>query len=178
MNALLHVSHPGLKTMELYHGTTLVIQEPRIFNRFKTLDFGTGFYTTSNEDQAQEFAKKAFERRGRIGKPTVNAYSFDSSALDTHDLAVLAFDGPNEDWLNFVVHNRKFGRNPELAVDLVIGPVANDNVFRTIDLFESGELTASEAIERFKVNELFNQYLFCNERALARLNFSHSYEVV
>ena len=51
-----------------------------------------------------------------------------------------------------------------------MGPVANDNVFRTIDLFEAGDLTEAEAIARFKVNELFDQYLFCTEKALGFLN--------
>ena len=78
----------------------------------------------------------------------------------------------------FVVHNRREGRDPDLEVDVVIGPVADDNVFRTIDLLENGDLTEQEAVERFKVNELFDQYLFCNERVLGMLDFVTSYEVV
>lgn len=65
-----------------------------------------------------------------------------------------------------------------LQANIIIGPVANDNVFRTIDMFEAGDLTESEAIERFKVNELFDQYLFCNEKALEALRFVRSYEVI
>lgn len=164
--------------MELFHGTTLVIQEPRVMNRFKTLDFGTGFYTTSNELQACEFAKKTFARRGREGAPTVNVYSVEDEEINQANLSILRFDGPDERWLDFVVHNRRYGRDENLDVDVVIGPVANDNVFRTIDLYESGDLTVQEAIARFKVNELFDQYLFCNERALAYLHFKHSYEVI
>ena len=34
--------------MKLFHGTNLVIEKPVIVNRFKTLDFGGGFYTTKN----------------------------------------------------------------------------------------------------------------------------------
>lgn len=163
--------------MHLYHGTTLVIEHPRIVNRFTTLDFGTGFYTTSNEDQAREFAQKTFLRRGRAGTPTVNVYRIDETAM-SGDLSTLHFQGPTADWLHFVVHNRRLGRDPLLQADVIIGPVANDNVFRTIDMFEAGDLTESEAIERFKVNELFDQYLFCNERALGALEFVRSYEVI
>lgn len=164
--------------MELFHGTTLAIREPRIMNRFRTLDFGTGFYTTSNELQACEFAKKTFLRRGREGAPTVNVYSVEDDEINQANLSILRFDGPNERWLDFVVHNRRYGRREDLCVDIVIGPVANDNVFRTIDLYESGDLTIQEAIARFKVNELFDQYLFCNEHALACLHFKRSYEVI
>ena len=163
--------------MRLYHGTTLAIEHPRIINRFPTLDFGTGFYTTSNEVQAQEFALKTYGRRGRCGSPTVNAYEVDDSVLANGCLEVLHFEGPNADWLHFVVHNRRFGRDPSLEADVIVGPVANDNVFRTIDLFEAGDLTEAEAIARFKVNELFDQYLFCTEKALGFLNHVGFYEV-
>ena len=163
--------------MRLYHGTTLAIEHPRIINRFATLDFGTGFYTTSNEVQAQEFALKTYGRRGRCGSPTVNAYEVDDSVLADGCLEVLHFEGPNADWLHFVVHNRRFGRDPSLEADVIVGPVANDNVFRTIDLFEAGDLTEAEAIARFKVNELFDQYLFCTEKALGFLNHVGFYEV-
>lgn len=164
--------------MELYHGTTLAIPEPRIVNRFSTLDFGTGFYTTSNEAQAREFAQKTYARRGRDGYPTVNIYSIDETDLFSGVLSVVKFNKPDEHWLDFVVHNRRFGRDPELEADVVVGPVANDNVFRTIDLLEAGDLTPSEAIARFKVDELFDQYLFCNEKALGHLCFVRAYEVV
>jgi len=31
--------------MNVFHGTNLIVEKPRIMNRFKTLDFGEGFYT-------------------------------------------------------------------------------------------------------------------------------------
>lgn len=164
--------------MRLYHGTTLTVQVPRLVNRFSTLDFGRGFYTTSNENQAREFALKTFSRRGRDGVPTVNVYEIPDECLTSGSLACLVFDGPSKDWLEFVAHNRKHGRSPDLDVDVIVGPVANDNVFRTIDMFEAGDLTVEEAIARFKVDELFDQYLFCNERSIGMLSFVEAYEVV
>ena len=61
--------------------------------------------------------------------------------------------------------------------DLIIGPVANDDVFATIVLYENGQLTKDEAITRFKVKSLFDQYVFCNEKALCCLLFVKSYTV-
>ena len=40
--------------MKIFHGTNIVIEQPKIVNRFKTLDFGEGFYTTENENQANK----------------------------------------------------------------------------------------------------------------------------
>jgi len=158
--------------MQLFHASNIEIKQPKIINRFKMLDFGTGFYTTSNKEQAEIFAHKVYGRRKKEGFPTVNAYEFNDKALE---LNTLIFDSPSEKWLDFVVYNRKFGRKEDY--DLIIGPVANDDVFSVIALYESGNLTKNEAIERFKVKNLYNQYLFCTEKALSNLTFMESYRL-
>jgi len=158
--------------MLLFHASNIEIKQPKIINRFKTLDFGTGFYTTSNKEQAEIFAHKVYNRRKKEGFPTVNTYEFNDKALE---LNTLIFDLPSEKWLDFVVYNRKFGRKEDY--DLIIGPVANDDVFSVITLYEDGNLTKNEAIERFKVKSLYNQYLFCNEKALSNLTFTESYKL-
>jgi hypothetical protein len=155
--------------MQLFHASNLEVKIPKIINRFKTLDFGTGFYTTSNKEQAETFAFKVYNRRKKEGIPTVNIYEFNNKASE---LNTLIFDLPSEKLLDFVVYNRSFGRKEDY--DLIIGPVANDDVFSVIALYESGNLTKNEAIERFKVKSLYNQYLFCNEKALSYLTFIES----
>ena len=156
--------------MQLFHASNVEVKEPKIINRFKTLDFGLGFYTTSNKEQAETFAHKVYNRRKKEGFPTVNIYEFNDEAFN-----ILIFDSPTEKWLDFVVYNRKFGRKEDY--DLIIGPVANDDVFSVIALYESGNLTKNEAIARFKIKSLYNQYLFCNEKALSSLTFINSYRL-
>ena len=164
--------------MRLFHGSTIRVPEPRIVNRFATLDFGTGFYTTTNEEQARSFALKSYARRGREGAPIVNECSFDNALLDGNLLKVLRFDSPDASWLEFVVHNRRYGRSADVDADVIIGPVANDNVFRTIDLLESGDLTKDEAIARFKVNRLYDQHLIATPKGLNFLRYENAYEVI
>lgn len=162
--------------MQLFHASNMIIKEPVIINRFATLDFGTGFYTTTNRNQALEFAQKIFMRRGRKGSPTVNSYYFDENAARS-SLSFLEFECPNEEWLKFIVHNRQYGRSADITADIIIGPVANDDVFETVALFEAGQLSISEAINRFKVKELYTQILFCNMNALRFLSFEDAVEV-
>jgi hypothetical protein len=157
--------------MELYHASNIEVSRPRIMNLKANLDFGAGFYTTSNKEQAEDFAVKVYLRQGKNGVPTVNVYEFDGSALK---LKTLKFRSPSYKWFDFVVHNRKYGRSED-DYDLIVGPVANDDVFYIIALYEQGRETRSGAIRRFKVRKLFNQYLFCNERALSALTFIKSY---
>ena len=159
--------------MKVFHGTNIVVERPQIINRFKTLDFGEGFYTTENEDQAKDFAIKVYQRREPTLYPIVNCYEF-RDALDNY--SVLKFDAPDEKWLDFVIERRK-GIKPINKYDLIIGPVANDDVFGTIILYESGELDKESAIIKLRIKNLYNQVVFCNELVLRKLSFLNSYKV-
>ena len=159
--------------MKVFHVTNTVIEQPKIINRFKTLDFGEGFYTTENENQARDFAVKVCERRSPSLSPVVNCYEFNE---DFNKFSVLKFDAPDEKWLDFVVERRKgIALNPKY--DLIMGAVANDDVFGTILLYEAGQLDKESAIKRFKIKTLHNQIVFCNELVLNSLTFIKSYKV-
>jgi hypothetical protein len=43
--------------MKLYHGTNIRFQMPKIIQPNRALDFGAGFYTTTDISQAQQWAK-------------------------------------------------------------------------------------------------------------------------
>jgi hypothetical protein len=159
--------------MLLYHASLEIVEVPRIYNRYKTLDFGTGFYTTANESQAKEFAIKAYLRRGRNGAPVVNVYEYEDSRA-ANELNIRTFVEPNPEWLEFVAHNRRHGRVDNNS-DIIIGPVANDDVFEVITLYETGQLDQKTAIERFKVKHLFNQTLFCSDKSIFYLSYKTSY---
>ena len=36
--------------MIVYHGSNLIVDQPRLVNQNRTLDFGSGFYTTTNQN--------------------------------------------------------------------------------------------------------------------------------
>ena len=62
--------------MILYHGSNVTVDYPKLIRQNRYLDFGFGFYTTTNRDQAVNFAQKVMERR-KIGAATLNIYSID-----------------------------------------------------------------------------------------------------
>ena len=158
--------------MMLYHGSNVEVREPKLTSPIRTLDFGPGFYTTTNRDQAVEFAHKVVDRTGGVGVATLNIYSFDErAAFELFD--TVRFDSPDASWLDFVVKNRSGSyAGPEYAIKY--GPVANDNVYRTIQLYMMGDLSREEAIARFKVKKLFNQVVFSDSAALRMLKFEGS----
>ena len=155
--------------MILYHGSNVEVRQPRILERLRTLDFGAGFYTTSSREQAIKWAKAVMKRR-QTGAPCINCYFFDEAALG--GIRVLKFDSPSEEWLDFVVQNRK--GLPQDSFDLVIGPVANDATLPVIDDYMDGKYTKKEAIERLLPQKLTDQYAFLTPKALSVLAFQES----
>lgn len=50
--------------MIVYHGSNVVVTQPRLVEQNRFLDFGHGFYTTLSKPQAIAFAEKVTARRG------------------------------------------------------------------------------------------------------------------
>lgn len=158
--------------MILYHGSNMEVREPKLIEQNRFLDFGNGFYTTTNKNQADNFAKKVAARRG--GKAVINIYELDENMLDNFN--VKRFASPNEDWLDFVSSHRN-GTYDGDDYDIIIGAVANDDVYRTLQVYASGLLTKEQALEALKIKKLFNQYVFASKEALSVLKFLKAEEV-
>lgn len=156
--------------MELYHGSNVVVKSPRLFNKLRTLDFGNGFYLTSDKNQALKWANIVYRRR-KTGVPTLNIYTIDESNFSKFD--VLKFDTANGEWLDFVVMNRK-NEYTFKKYDIVIGPVANDTTIRIVDDYMAGIYTKEEAIKRLLPQKLTDQYAFLTEEAISFLKFERS----
>ena len=61
--------------------------------------------------------------------------------------------------------------------DLIMGPVANDQLYATIRLYEQRVVTAEAAIEMLKAHKLFNQLSFHTVTVALLLKFVESIEV-
>lgn len=154
--------------MLLYHGSNLTVSEPRLVEQNRFLDFGYGFYTTTNKVQAIGFAEKVTKRR-KEGVPKVSVYEIDEVKAFS-ECSVLRFDAPNEAWLDFVSENRE-GKYSGKVYDFVFGPVANDDVYTTFTLYTAGVLTKEQTIEALKVKKLYNQLVLTSTKALSFLRF-------
>ena len=153
--------------MLLYHGSNVEVREPRLLKIQRDLDFGKGFYTTSDLDQAGKWAKRTALRLGQKAA-AVSVYTVDEKKLLS--LRVLRFDHPNKEWLRFVAANRK-GIVPADQWDLICGPVANDQTMPVIHLFLDGMYDENEAIKRLLPQKLRDQYAFKSAEAIALLQF-------
>lgn len=132
--------------MILYHGSNQEIAYPNIaFSRLK-LDFGKGFYTTPIKQQAVSWAER-FKRNHQ--NAIINIYEFDEELFKQFNTK--EFYSYSEDWLDFVVANRT--EQPVIDYDIVIGGVANDKVFNTIELLLENLISRKEALGRLIYEE-------------------------
>lgn len=155
--------------MILFHGSNLAVSEPRLVAQNRFLDFGYGFYTTTNRSQAVSFADKVTKRR-REGSPTVSIYALDEEKAFAA-CSVLRFDAPDEAWLDFVSDNRA-GKYTGQSYDFIYGPVANDDVYTTFTLYAAGILSKDQTLEALKIKNLYNQLVLTSEKALSFLRFT------
>ena len=146
--------------MTLYHGSLEVIEKPDIsFSRNNT-DFGKGFYTTTIKSQVEKWTNR-FKRR--FGYGIISIYEVNDLEL-RKNVSVLEFDTYSAEWLDFIAKSRK----GEIIgnFDMVIGGVANDDVFNTLTLFFDGFIEKDEAIKRLRYEKPNIQYCFRNQNVI------------
>ena len=145
--------------MILYHGSYVKIEIPDLLHSRKNVDFGCGFYTTPLYEQAAKWCEK-FKRRGKNG--IISRYQFDETAYQV--LKILKFESYSEEWLNFILNCRT--GNDKTDYDIVIGGVANDKVFNTVELYFDNLIDKKEAIRRLRFEKPNLQICFRTQKAL------------
>ena len=158
--------------MKLYHGSDVIVDHPQILKPNRTLDYGSGFYTTTSYDQAEKWVRRKLGDNIPCGYVCV----FDIDEQEFEDLDVLRFDSPDERWLDFVMANRT-NKNFTHPHDIVYGPVANDRVYAAFGLYESGVFNKQELIRELRAYKLVDQMLFHSEKALEKLIFVESIKI-
>ena len=159
--------------MIVYHGTTEVIACPDITHSKKYLDFGKGFYLTTFEEQAKKWARRKALRQGKTA--IVNEYVL---LDDLSDYQVLSFGNENEQWLDFVCACRN-GKEINKKFDIIIGNVANDDVFKTVDMYFRGLWDKQKVLDELRYYKKNDQICIVNQNTLDTvLKYKRSYEVI
>lgn len=161
--------------MMLYHGSNVDIQQIDLLKCKPNKDFGRGFYLTTIKEQAERMALRVCRMFG--GKPFVNIYSFDEKILFSKELNVRIFEKPSEDWAKFVITNRNYKRiekvqgdnNIDNRYDIVIGPIANDDLALLFRQFSDGLISVETLVKEMEFKKLTDQYSFHTQRSLSYL---------
>ena len=70
------------------------------------------------------------------------------------------------------------GENDYLQFDLIYGKVANDKVFRVVDMYHSGIWDKERALKEIKVYPSYDQTAFITQKAIDKLLTFETFEEV
>ncbi len=146
--------------MTVYHGSHTTVRHPQILRGKNTKDFGTGFCCTMIREQAERWAR-------RYDTPVVNTYTV---RMNTR-LRILEFKGMTEEWLDFIVSCRS---NVPHTYDIVIGAMANDQIYNYVADFIDGVITREQFWVLAKFKYPTHQICFCSDNALDCLEYVSS----
>lgn len=147
----------------VYQGTNVKVDYPKIIPGKFTKDFGNGFYCTILKEQAIRWAKK-------YDTSIVNIYEYKENS----NLKIKEFNLMTEEWLDFIIAQRS-GKKHDY--DIVVGQMADDQVYNYITDLVSGNITREAFWELAKFKHPTHQITFCTERSLKCLKFLDSEDV-
>jgi len=150
--------------MIVFHGSSLEVNKPDIIHSRTRVDFGPGFYVTPIYDQAKRWAEK-FISRGKSG--VISEYLLDEERMK--GLKTITFQSYSEDWIDFVSNCRQ--ERDITDYDIVIGGVANDRVFNTLELYFDGLIEKSEAISKLRYDKPNLQICLRTQKAIDAVLF-------
>ena len=159
--------------MIVYHGSIQIVEKPDVLHSDHPLDFGKGFYVTTVLEQAIRWAnrKKAIYKGERA---VLNIYK---QAEINESLRIKDFGDNVSDWIDFVCDCRDEGTDYK-QYDLIMGMVANDKVFRVVDMYHQGIWDKERAIKEIKAYKGYDQTAFITQKAIDELLLYESHEVV
>lgn len=159
--------------MIVYHGGVEIVKNPDVMHSYRQLDFGRGFYVTTVREQAERWARRKADIYGK-NKAIINLYRMSDNM---QGLSAKYFDEDMQEWLDFVCRCRE-GKDDYLAYDLIFGKVANDKVFRVVDMYHMGIWDRQRALKEIKVYPSYDQTAFITQKAIDRLLSFESFNEV
>ena len=147
----------------IYHGSYCKVETPKIVEGKYTKDFGTGFYCTILEEQAEKWARKYIT-------PVMNKYEYDENS----NLKIKNFTMMTEEWLDFIINCRS-GKKHDY--NIVIGAMADDQVYNYITDLMAGQITREAFWELAKFRHPTHQIAFCTSEALKCIKFIEAEEI-
>lgn len=115
--------------MTLYHGSSVIVEQPLANIGRRDLDFGPGFYLTPLRFQAQWYARRTRAIKNGF-HAILNQYVFH----EPPECKKKTFTAYNHEWLDFIVASRK-GEMPWKGFDIIEGSIVDDRVINAIEMY-------------------------------------------
>ena len=153
--------------MKLFHESNVEIDSISLAMCRPYKDFGRGFYLTDIEEQAERMAVRVSRIYG--GTPVVNSYEIEDDFRNIPDLRIKDFGvQTTEEWAKFVMNNRSRAFTDEKSdlcnkdnkYDIVIGPVADDNMALLFRQYENEIIDFDTLLKGMIYKKTSSQYSF------------------
>ncbi|MBQ8706529.1 MAG: DUF3990 domain-containing protein [Succinivibrionaceae bacterium] len=151
--------------MILFHGSNQEITNPGLRYSRRNLDFGIGFYTTTDLSQAEKWARRVAKIRN-IGKPVVSVFETEQKLWT--ELSILEFKKADSDWLQLVV-NFRTDQKLTCDYDVIAGPVADDRTVDVINQYIAGTYNEEIAMKLLLPMQFKDQWALKTENAVSAL---------
>jgi len=157
--------------MKVYHGSYMAVETPDTTHSRDSLDFGRGFYLTSYQGQAERWAKRKASRKKAA--PIVSIYEM-TEISPVHRISRFQND---LEWVEFVCNARR-GVTEYKSYDIIIGGVANDDVYEAVGMYFRGLWDIERTLRELKYYEINDQICIISQSLIDELvTFSSAYEV-
>ncbi len=162
--------------MILYHGSNVDIKNISLSACRPYKDFGRGFYLTDIPEQAERMAERVAKIYG--GGPVLNIFEIDDSFRDYTNLNIKNFgEETSEEWARFVMNNRNRDfddysnplSNHDSKYDIVIGPVADDNMAMLFRQYEEEIIDFDTLLKGMIYKKTSSQFSFHTPAAVSLL---------
>lgn len=159
--------------MRLYHGSNIVIDSINLAMCRPYKDFGRGFYLTDIKEQAEKMAVRVSKIYG--GSPIVSTFEIQDGFRKIDGIKVKDFGlETTEEWAKFVMNNRNrtFTNvkdtlcNKDNKYDIVIGPVADDNMALLFRQYENEIIDFKTLLAGMIYKKTSSQYSFHTEKSI------------
>ena len=154
----------------LFHGAKNEIEEPISVEYSKPdNDFGKGFYLKESLFQSESFVSNF---------PKSSVYIF---RYKPNKKRIITEYDVDQEWMLAVAYNRgllkKYQNSPKIKkitdkikeADIVIAPIADNNMYQLIDEFVQGNITDRQCVACLSATDLGKQYVFLNDETISDL---------
>ena len=169
------------KSINIYHGSDKIIENPTFGLGRKNNDFGLGFYCTENEELAKEWAVSS------LNDGFCNKYTLDTSYLKILNLNSSDYTILN--WIAVLLKHRLFTiKNPLAnrakkylldnfdinvnAYDLIIGYRADDSYFDYAESFINNGISVGQLASAMRLGKLGEQIVIKSKFAFSNLKYN------
>ena len=158
--------------MNVYHGSTIEIQHPKISYAQKNLDFGKGFYLTPAQRPAENWALSKSQHLETL--PVVNIYNLD---IKLNNFRKKEFSKYTLEWAEFVYDCIQGGKEYK-QYDIIFGGAISNKIYTIIDKYYRGVWKTDRMLDELHLYNYNEQICLLSQKLINKnLKFIESYEV-